>query len=156
MAREESKEMMRREQSMVSPMEDMERLFETMMGRPFFAPLFRRSQLLQEMAPSIDVFEEGNEVVVRAEIPGMKKDQIEVNLTEDTITLSGEKRQEQKVERKDFYRQETSYGSFTRTIRLPCEVETEKAQAKYQDGILEIRVSKTQAAREKVKKLTIQ
>jgi HSP20 family protein len=153
---EDPKEMMRREPSMVSPFDEMERLFETYMGRPFLSPFLRRPPMMQELAPNVDVFEENDHVVVRAEMPGIKKDQIEVNLTADTITLSGEKKQEEKVEKKDYFRMESSYGTFARTIRLPCEVETEKAEAKYQDGILEIRVPKTTAARERVRKLTIQ
>jgi len=94
--------------------------------------------------------------VVKAELPGMKKEDIDISLTEDTITLSGEKRKEEKVEKKDYYSLERSYGSFKRSFSLPAEIQTEKASAKFKDGVLEIRMPKTEAAKKKEKKVMIE
>jgi HSP20 family protein len=86
----------------------------------------------------------------------MKKENIDVNLTKDTITISGEKRKEEKVEKKDYHSIERSYGSFKRSFSLPAEVETEKASATFKDGVLEIRIPKTEEAKKKEKKVMIE
>ena len=108
------------------------------------------------MSPDVDIFEDGNDVVVKAEMPGMKKENIDVNLTNDMITVSGEKKKEEKVEKKDYYRVERSYGSFTRSFRLPKEVQSDKAKATFKDGVLELRVPKTAEAISKEKKIPIE
>ncbi len=108
-----------------------------------------------EIAPSIDIFEEGDDVVVKAELPGMKKEDIEVNLSDDSITIAGEKKKEETVERKGYYRHECSYGSFARSFGLPSEVRPDEAKAEFKDGILEIRIPKTEEAKKKVRKVTI-
>jgi HSP20 family protein len=147
-----------------SPLEEMERWFEETLQRPLFAPtLLRRFGFpgfslpeLAEVSPSVDIYEEGETVVVKAELPGLKKGDIEVNIAEDTITISGEKKSEAKVEKKDFYRVERSFGSFSRTLRLPADTQTDKAKASFKDGILEVRIPKSAAARKKVKKITVE
>jgi HSP20 family molecular chaperone IbpA len=78
--------------------------------------------------PALDVYENDDEVVVKAEIPGVTKDEIEVDLTDATLTVKGEKKQEV-VNDEDYYRCERSFGSFTRTVELPSEVKTEVAKA---------------------------
>ncbi len=139
--------------------EAMEKRFEDFFRRPFsmvspaWWPGLREAQ--GEIAPSIDIYEEGDEVVVKAELPGLKKEDIEVNLTEDSITISGEKKKEEKVERKGYCRHERSYGSFARSFLLPSEVRTDDAKADFKDGVLEIRIPKTEEAKKKVKKVTI-
>lgn len=94
--------------------------------------------------------------MVKAELLGMKKEDIDVSLTDNTITVSGEKRKEEKVEKKDYYRLERSYGSFSRSFSLPAEVRTEKVTAKFKDGILEIRIPKTEEAKKKEKKVAVE
>ncbi|HDH52958.1 MAG TPA: Hsp20/alpha crystallin family protein, partial [Nitrospirae bacterium] len=111
---------------------------------------------MEEIAPTVDIFEKDNNVVVKAEIPGMKKEDIEVNLTDDTITISGEKKKEDTVEKKNYYRVERSYGSFCRSFRLPKEVRADKAKAKFKDGILEIKIPETEEAKKRKKKLNIE
>ena len=131
MAEKGAKEMMKREPEMMpsrfpTSFEEMERWFEDAFRRPFFAPTWMprmKFPELGEMTPSVDIFEEGGDVVLKAELPGMKKDDIDVNIAGDTITISGEKKTEEKVERKDFYRLERSFGSFTRKLRLPAETQ---------------------------------
>ncbi|MDI6890346.1 MAG: Hsp20/alpha crystallin family protein [Thermodesulfovibrionales bacterium] len=161
MAKKKSKELIRVEPTKaLSPFEEMERWFEDFFRRPFslMPSWFPRLRLpeIEEVSPSVDVFEEGDEVVVKAELPGMRKEDLDVKLTEDTITISGEKKKEEKVEKKDYYRLERSYGSFTRSFRLPAEVQTEKAAAKFKDGVLEIRILKTEEAKKKERKIMIE
>ena len=98
-------------------------------------------------------FEEGSDMVVKADIPGIGKDDLNVSITENTLTISGEKKQEEKVEKKDFHRFERSYGSFSRSFRLPDNVNGEKAKANFTDGVLEVRIPKTKES--KVKKISI-
>ncbi|OHE57288.1 MAG: moleuclar chaperone Hap20 [Thermodesulfovibrio sp. RBG_19FT_COMBO_42_12] len=143
-----------------SSFQEMERLFEDFLRRPFsligpsWWPRLRTPEF-EEITPSIDLFTEGDDVVVKAELPGMKKEDIDVSVTDNTITVSGEKKQEEKVEKKDYYRLERSYGSFTRSFELPAEVQTDKASANFKDGVLEIRIPKTEGARKKEKRISI-
>jgi HSP20 family protein len=140
--------------------QEMEKRFEDFFRRPFslmpsWLPRLRMPEI-EELSPSVDVLTEGDDVVVKAELPGMKKEDIDVSLTNDTITISGEKRKEEKVEKKDYHSIERSYGSFKRSFSLPAEVETEKASATFKDGVLEIRIPKTEEAKKKEKKVMIE
>jgi len=161
MAKKESQELMKSEPARaISPFDEMERWFEDIFRRPFSfvgpwgRPRMRMSEV--EVSPTVDVFEEGDDVVVKAELPGIKKEDIDVNLTGDTVTISGEKKKEDKVEKKGYYRMERSYGSFSRSLRMPAEVQSDKAKAKFKDGVLEIRVPKTEESRKKEKKITVE
>ena len=101
-----------------------------------------------EVSSSVDIHEEGNDVVVKAEIPGMKKENIHVDINDKTVTIRGEGKKEEKVERKKYSRLERSYGSIVRVVDLPEEVQTDKARASFKDGVLEVRVPKAgEAAR---------
>ncbi len=141
----------------VSPFQEMEDWFDDFFRRPF--SLMRPSwwpRTVEEVSPSVDVFEEGDDVVVKAELPGIKKEDIEVNLSDDIMTISGEKKKEEKVQKKDYYSLERSFGSFRRSFRLPSEVLPDKAKAAFKDGILEIRVPKSDEAKKKTKKVAIE
>lgn len=143
----------------LSPFDEMERYFNEVFRRPFsfISPSWSKQIFpeMEDVTPSIDVFEDGDDIVVKTELPGMKKEDIEVNLTEDSITVSGEKKREEKVERKDYYRLERSHGSFHRSCRLPAEVKTAGARAEFKDGVLEVRAPKAEQARTKKKKIAI-
>jgi HSP20 family protein len=163
MAKEkESKELGKVEPSRaISPFVEMERWFDEAFRRPFslFHPLWQprlRSSAMEEFSPSVDIFEEGDEVVVKAETPGMKKEDLDVKIEEDAITITGEKKTEEKVEKKDYYRLERSYGSFCRSFRLPADVQADKAKATFKDGVLEVRVPKTEEAKKKAKRVEIE
>lgn len=162
MGKKESKELVKVEPvKSLSPLEEMERRFEDLFRRPFsllgpsWFPRLRMPEM-EELSPSVDILEEGGDVVIKAELPGMKKEDIDVKLTDNTIAISGEKKKEEKVEKKDFYRMERSYGSFTRSFSLPSEVQTDKVKAQFKDGILEIRIPKTEEAKKKEKKVLIE
>lgn len=143
----------------LTPFRRMEEMFEDFfrrpLGRPWLPSLPRLFEGM-EPTPSVDIFEEGDDVVVKTELPGMEKDDVDVNLTENAITISGEKKKEEKVEKKDYYHFERSYGSFSRTFTLPAEVQTDKAKASFKKGVLEVRIPKTEEAKKKVKKVTIE
>lgn len=154
------KEMMRTQpQSFLAPFADMERWVEEAFRKPLFGsswlPRMKFPEFMEGMvSPSVDIFEEGNHVVVKAEIPGITKDDIELHLTDNTITISGEKKTEEKIDRKDFYRLERSVGSFSRQLRLPADIQVDKAKATFKDGILEVTIPKSTT--EKAKKITIE
>lgn len=135
--------------------ERLDELAERWMGWTPFWPLGRFPEEVALRMPAVDVFEEGNEVVLKAELPGMKKEEIEVHVTGTEVTLSGKKEKTEKVDRKDYHRYERSAGSFTRTVALPVEVELEKVVAKFADGVLEIRAPKAEHARPAEKKVEI-
>jgi HSP20 family protein len=168
MAKKEKKELVKVEptkalspfQEMEKRFEEIERRFEDFFRRPFslmpsWWPRLRMPEV-EEIVPSMDIFTEGDDVVVKAELPGMKKEDIDISLTKDTITISGDKKKEEKIEKKDYYSFERSYGSFKRSFSLPAEVQTEKASAKFKDGVLEIRIPKTEEAKKKEKKVMIE
>jgi HSP20 family protein len=105
--------------------------------------------------PIIDVFEEKDDIVVKAELPGMEKDNIDVNLTDHRLTIKGEKKKEDEVKEENYYRAERSYGSFLRTLDLPKDVRADKVKASFKNGILEIRMPKTEEARTKEVKVKV-
>jgi len=163
MKAKETKELTKTEKSrMLSPFEEMERFLEETWKRPF--SWFERPSWLPgrgltgvgEVSASIDLYEDGNDIVVTAELPGIDKENIDVHLTEDSLTISGEKKKEEKLEEKNYYRFERSYGSFSRRIAMPVPIQTDKAKAHFKDGVLEIRVPKTEEARKKEKKVPIE
>jgi HSP20 family protein len=169
MAEKESKELAKRESKelttpearrFLSPFEEMERWFEESLKRPFYAPWMPRLRFpelreFREFSPTVDIFEDGNDVVIKAEMPGLSKDEIDVNITDDVITISGEKKTEEKIEKKDYFRLERYHGSFSRSLTLPAEIQTDKAKAAFKDGVLEVRIPKSEAAIKKVKKIKI-
>ena len=148
----------------LAPFEEMERWFEEAFNRPFFGyprfPSIRFPELrmpwAEELSPDVDVYEEDKDVVVKAELPGLRKEDLDINITDDIVTISGEKKAEEKVERKNFYRVERSFGSFTRRLRLPSDTIAGKAKATFKDGVLEIRIPKTEEAKEKTKKIQVE
>jgi len=114
------------------------------LGRSWFSPrstrLAGRGTGTDLWVPQIEVTQQANELVVRADLPGLKKDDIQVDVTDNEITLSGERRREEETERGGVYRSERSYGFFTRSIQLPEGAITDQAKASFKDGVLEIRM----------------
>jgi len=105
--------------------------------------------------PAVDVFEEGGQVVVKAELPGMTKEEVDVQVTGDLLTISGKKQREEKVERADYHRYERSAGAFSRAIRLPAQVDLDKVTATLEKGLLEIRAPKVEPGKETGRKITV-
>jgi HSP20 family protein len=135
-----------------APFGEVERLFDDFFGRRWLRP-FAWEGMFPEMPamPSVDVIDRDDEVVVRAEVPGYKKEDIEVSVSDSSLTIKGERKAEQKEEKGDYYRCEISQGAFSRTVALPAEVDDAKAKATMKDGMLELTLPK----REKSKRHTI-
>jgi HSP20 family protein len=105
--------------------------------------------------PVVDLYEEKDDLVVKAELPGMEKDNIEVTLSDNRLTIKGEKQQEEEVKKERYYRSERSYGSFVRTLELPWEAQTDKVKAAFKNGVLEIRLPKPEEAKKKETKVKV-
>jgi len=115
---------------------------------------FPRDRMFQ-FSPSIDVRETDDEILVSAELPGMTEEDIDVSLSTNSLTIKGEKKSESKSEEKGYRRIERSYGSFQRTVALPCEVHEEKAKAVCKNGVLTVTLPKTEKARSSKRKIEI-
>jgi HSP20 family protein len=144
----------------LTPIDEMERWFENAWRRPFSllgTSLWPELKIadVDEFSPSVDIYEDGNYLVFKADLPGIKKDDIEINLHENVLTLTGRKEKEEKVEKDTYYRYERSRGSFFRRFELPGDVDTDKIKAHYEDGVLEIRLPKSEEAKKKSKKISI-
>jgi HSP20 family protein len=98
-------------------------------------------------APAVDIYEEADRIVLRAEIPGVGKDDIEVKMENGTLTVRGEKKQEKEVDTDTAHRIERFYGSFSRSFVLPTSVDAENIKATYKDGVLEVVVPKAEEAK---------
>jgi HSP20 family protein len=106
-----------------------------------FTPRLGRGALAGDIwNPDLEISQQNNELVVRADLPGMKKEDITVDVTDNELTISGERRKEQQSEQGGIYRSERSYGSFSRSIRLPEGTMSDQAKASFKDGVLEIRM----------------
>ena len=100
-----------------------------------------------EFAPSLDVTEESDKVVVRAEVPGVKAEDIELSVQGNALTISGEKKQETKEEKENYYHMERHWGRFRRTVPLPSDVDPEKISAECREGVLTITLPKSERAK---------
>ena len=135
-------------------LEELERRFEDIFGRPFLPAAWRRLPIEERgWAPPIEVFEKEDKFVVKAELPGMKEEDIDVSVVGDTLTIKGERKAETEVKEEDYYCCERSYGSFLRSIALPSNVDAKKIEASFEDGVLEVSLPK--AAEVKPKKITV-
>jgi len=127
---------------LVSLRDDFGPLFET-----FFSRLPRDDEGF--FAPAIDIIENNGNIEVKAELPGMKKDEMEVKIHDNVLYISGERKQEKEIKDKTFHRIERCYGKFSRSIMLPTEVEADKVKASYKDGVLNIVLPKSESAKPK-------
>ena len=100
-------------------------------------------------SPDVNVFDKDDQIIVEAEMPGMKKEDIKVSVQDHTLTLSGERKEETETKDKHFYRRERTEGSFLRSIGLPTGVDSEKIDASYNDGILTLTIPKSEDAKTK-------
>ena len=99
--------------------------------------------------PPVDIYETDEALVMKAELPGFSKDDISIELKENTLVIKGERKHEDEVKEGNYHRMERSYGAFQRAFMLPMTVDQEKVKASYNDGILELRLPKVQAAQPK-------
>ena len=130
-----------------------DRMVEDLWRRPF-PSLFRPERWWPSEAgiirmPTVDVYEEKDEVIVKAELPGLSKEDVSVQVADSTLTIKGEKKREEEIKEADYYRCERSFGEFTRTLDLPADVKADQVKASFKNGILEIRLPKTEEAKKK-------
>jgi len=131
--------------------ESMDKLFdEFFTRRPD-----RRGGVPVVWQPAIEAFETDHDVVVRAELPGIDPDQVDISVTEDTLTIKGEAKSEQEEKKRNYYRRELRYGAFVRSLTLPAGVQGDQAKASYKNGILEVRVPKSERAKPKTVKVEV-
>jgi len=124
---------------------EIDRLFDS----PLNALTSDSQQFLSGWAPAVDLHEDRDHLVLRAELPGMKKEDIDISLHGDVLTLSGERKEEKEYEQAETYRSERFLGKFQRTFTLPAAVDTSKVQASYKDGILTVHLPKSEEAKPK-------
>lgn len=136
--------------------EEMDRLFgEFGFGRGWLTPGTERSAREGLWAPQIEMFERDGELVVRADLPGLTKDDVSVEVNDDGITIEGERRTEQEENAPGFYRSERSYGKFYRLLPLPDGVDAENANASFRNGVLEITMKAPKRTESKPRRLEI-
>ncbi len=131
---------------------EMNRLFDNLFRGFEIEPFESR---FGTFSPRVDVKESDKEIKVSAELPGMEDKDIEVSLSKDTLTIKGEKKEEKEDKGKDYYHMERSYGSFSRVVSLPNEVDTDKAQAQFKKGLLTVTLPKTAKAIKETKKIPV-
>jgi HSP20 family protein len=137
----------------------MDRMMDDFFGRrmrPWWPERWLGAEREEITAPAVDVYEEKDEIVVKAELPGMDKSDIEVNLSDSQLTLKGEKKKEEKIEKENYFRSERSYGAFVRSVGLPTDVQADKVKASFKNGILEVRLPKTEEAKAKEIKVKVE
>ncbi len=147
-----------------SPMKELEDMRKEMdrLFADFLEPYPRRWRRLLPrtteagvVVPNIDMYDRKKEIVLKAELPGMEKKDIDISITKDTLTLKGEIRKDEEVKEESYYCCERSYGSFTRTMSLPSEVDSEKTKATFKNGVLEIVLPKKEEAMAKEIKVDV-
>lgn len=124
---------------------EIDRLFDS----PLDALTSNSQQFLNGWLPTVDLYEDHDQLVLKAELPGMKREDIDISLHGDVLTLSGERTEDEAFEKAETYRAERFLGRFQRTFTLPVAVEATKVQATYKDGILTVTLPKAEEARPK-------
>ena len=138
---------------MLSPFDEMERLFGSFFPRRWMSPFPGEWSGIAEGMPRVDVIEKDEEIVVLAEVPGVDKKDLDVSMTDSTVTIKGKTNHKAETQNASYYCSEIMHGTFSRTIGLPSEVNVDKAKAQFKDGLLEIDMPKTEKARRRTLKL---
>lgn len=128
-------------------MEEMERMMESINPRNWFRHSHGDFPMFSESLPQVDVIDREDEVVVKASVPGIKKEDLEVSLTDHTVTIRGCTKSEEKEEEGEYYRHEISCGAFLRTVTLPAAVDDSNVKASFKNGILEICAPKVESSK---------
>lgn len=133
----------------MSPFDEMERMMESFFQRGWPRPFLWDRPFMGNLAlpfegklPRVDVIDRDAEILVRAEVPGVDKKDLEISVSENTVTISGKTSHEEKEEKGNYHRCEVSRGAFTRTVTLPADVDAGKAKTTFKDGLLELTLPK--------------
>jgi len=129
---------------------EMDRLFEGFLGEPRSMPAI----FGEHFTPAFDVSETENEIIVKAELPGVDPKVVDVSLAGNVLTIKGEKKEERESHNENMHRLERTFGSFARSFTLPCDVQADKIQATYEHGVLDLRLPKSESS--KPRKIQIQ
>src|SRR5690242_21322249 len=138
-------------------LEDMEKRLSTIFGRAPMATNGEKKEAISvtEWSPLVDISEDDKEYVVKAEIPEMKKEDIKINVHDDVLTVSGERKYEKEEKGKKYHRVERAYGSFMRSFALPENADGSKINAEYKDGMLKVHLPKSEQAKQKANEVKI-
>lgn len=144
----------------LSSFEELDRMFDDFFSRGWMRP-FRFghpswSHLpapFEGRRPQVDIVDRDDEVFIKAELPGVDKDDVDITLTDNSVTIKGSTKAEEKEEKGDYHRCEISQGSFSRTLSLPAEVDTDKARAKFKHGVLKLTIPKVKKSKHKTVKV---
>ncbi|TFH87903.1 Hsp20/alpha crystallin family protein [Billgrantia azerbaijanica] len=130
-----------------SPFRELDRMFDSLLARDWIHPLrWERLSPFEPRLPRVDILDRDAEVVVRAEIPGIEREDLDVSVTDRTVTIKGESRKETRDEEGEYYRCEISRGSVLRAVELPCDIDADKAEASFRNGVLELTLPKVREA----------
>jgi len=131
--------------------EDVSRLFQESISRPR-----REAPAARVWAPAVDVVEDQDKILVKAELPGIKKEDIDIELTGDTLTVRGERKFESEEKKENYVRVERTYGRFQRTFTIGIPVKADGVKAAYKDGILEVTIPKSEQTKPKKVDISIE
>ena len=134
---------------MVSLRDAMDRLFEdSFVTRRGFPALWNGDTL------ALDVYETNEALVIKTSLPGVKPEEVDITLSDDILTIKGETKSEEKVEKANYLRQERRYGTFQRSVQLPANLQSDKAEACFENGVLTLTIPKAEEAKPKTIKVT--
>ena len=138
----------------VHPLGEFDRLFHRILGRDWMRPLLWEQPLWSELPepfegrlPPVDVIDRDEQIVVRAEIPGVDKKDLDLSIDDNVLTIKGGVSREEKEEQGDYYRREISSGAFSRSVILPANVDASKVNASLRDGLLEVTLTKVEKSK---------
>src|SRR3989304_1558944 len=143
------------------PTKGMEKFFEDIFEENLPSRFLRRFPRFKWMTeveavwPAVDMFDKAEEIVVKAEVPGIDKKNIKISVSDNVLTIKGEMKKEEEVKEEDYYYSERSYGSFSRSLNLPAKVQAEKIKASFKNGILEIHLPKAEESKPKEVKIEV-
>lgn len=123
--------------------QDMARIFGDMRSR------WEADGEMAAWSPSMNVYEKDDQIVMEAELPGLKKEDIEVSVQDNMLRVSGKRNAEKEIKEENYYRHERRYGAFSRSVSLPSSVDSTKINANYQDGVLKVTIPKAEEAKAK-------
>jgi len=124
--------------------------------REAFSPALGEGEVsTRTWAPPVDIYENGDNLVLKAELPGINPDDVEIRVEDNTLYLKGERKFEKEVKEQNYHRVERSYGTFTRTFSLPNSIDSDKVAATYKDGVLTLTMPKKEEAKPKTIKINV-
>ena len=130
------------------PFTELRRAVDSLFDERFFTPYQLFSPGQNKVTP-IDIYHNNKEMVIKASMPGVKPEEVDISITDNILTIKGENKAEEKIERKDCLYQEHRYGTFCRSVTLPRGLKTNKAEANFEDGILILTLPKAEETKPK-------